>query len=82
MAKPQQQTTPDYVAYYRVSTRKQGETGLGMQAQEACVESFAQFGGGRIIARFYRGRERAPGRTRTAPSWRKPRPVPAAPGPP
>jgi DNA invertase Pin-like site-specific DNA recombinase len=23
-----------------------------MQAQEACVESFAQFGGGRIIARY------------------------------
>jgi DNA invertase Pin-like site-specific DNA recombinase len=52
MTKPLQSATPDYVAYYRVSTSKQGETGLGMQAQEACVESFAQFSGARIIARF------------------------------
>jgi len=52
MAKSQQQATPEYVAYYRVSTSKQGETGLGMQAQEACVESYAQFSRAKIIARY------------------------------
>lgn len=27
-----------FVAYYRVSTDRQGERGLGMEAQAACVE--------------------------------------------
>jgi DNA invertase Pin-like site-specific DNA recombinase len=30
------------VAYYRVSTKKQGESGLGLEGQEACVKQFCQ----------------------------------------
>ncbi len=40
------------VAYYRVSTDKQGERGLGMEAQTACVEQFVQAHDGRILASF------------------------------
>jgi DNA invertase Pin-like site-specific DNA recombinase len=38
------------VAYYRVSTAKQGTSGLGMQAQRAAVESFCASRGWEIIA--------------------------------
>ena len=32
------------IAYYRVSTDKQGETGLGMQAQKAAIDKFLNNG--------------------------------------
>src|SRR5208337_4847209 len=38
------------VAYYRVSTRKQGESGLGLEAQQSCVADFASYGQHEIIA--------------------------------
>ena len=32
----------DIIAYYRVSTKQQGESGLGLEAQEAAVQSYAR----------------------------------------
>src|SRR5947209_3486766 len=40
------------VAYYRVSTRQQQRSGLGIEAQRAAVERFAQVESIRIIAEF------------------------------
>ncbi len=39
-----------YVAYYRVSTKGQGQSGLGLQAQRQTVEKFCE--NGRIIAEY------------------------------
>ena len=33
-----------YIAYFRVSTRKQGESGLGLVAQQSAVRKFLQPG--------------------------------------
>jgi len=41
-----------YVAYYRVSTRKQGRSGLGLDAQQHSVEEHLRQAGGRIIKAF------------------------------
>ncbi len=40
-----------YVAYYRVSTAKQGKSGLGIEAQQAAVQKF--IGEGTLLAEFY-----------------------------
>ena len=40
-----------YVAYYRVSTQRQGQSGLGLEAQRTAVNSFAQ-GKGEIVAEY------------------------------
>jgi len=42
----------DYVAYYRVSTERQGVSGLGLDAQQEAVEGFAAREKARIVARF------------------------------
>lgn len=38
-----------YVAYFRVSTKKQGASGLGLEAQEAAVKAFIDREGGTLV---------------------------------
>ncbi len=40
------------IAYYRVSTRKQGNSGLGLDAQRQAVQSLARREGAKVIAEF------------------------------
>ena len=40
------------IAYYRVSTQKQGRSGLCLEAQRKAVSSFAEAGGLEIMAEF------------------------------
>ncbi len=41
-----------FVAYLRVSTVRQGESGLGLEAQRAAVEAFSRQHGGAIVASY------------------------------
>lgn len=41
-----------WICYYRVSTTKQGESGLGMDAQHSAVTRYIEAHGGAIIAEF------------------------------
>lgn len=41
-----------YVAYLQVSTVRQGESGLGLEAQRAAVEAFARQHGGAIVGSY------------------------------
>ena len=41
-----------FVAYYRVSTARQGQSGLGLEAQQDAVQRLVEFKGGEIIASF------------------------------
>jgi DNA invertase Pin-like site-specific DNA recombinase len=43
---------PDIISYYRVSTRKQGDSGLGLEGQQSAVEAYAKATGGRIVATY------------------------------
>ncbi|MGH1430465.1 MAG: recombinase family protein [Neptuniibacter sp.] len=41
-----------YIAYYRVSTDRQGQSGLGLEAQETTVQGFLKSHGGRLVESF------------------------------
>lgn len=43
---------PGFIAYYRVSTDKQGRSGLGLEAQQEAVERYVRTAGGRILDVF------------------------------
>ena len=64
------------IPYYRVSTRKQGESGLGLEAQQSCVADFARYGQHEIIAGY---QEIETGKRRTGPSWPRRSPTPSEP---
>ena len=46
------QSNNRFVVYYRVSTKQQGESGLGLDAQKAAAEAYIKQHGGEIIAEY------------------------------
>ena len=41
-----------FIAYYRVSTAKQGRSGLGIEAQQAAVERYLNGGNWKVVETF------------------------------
>ena len=50
--KQQKQNNNRFVVYYRVSTRQQGQSGLGLEAQKAAAEAYVKESGGEIIGEY------------------------------
>ena len=44
--------TDRVVAYYRVSTKRQGESGLGLEGQQAAVQEFARRAGSELVTSY------------------------------
>ncbi len=40
------------IAYYRVSTKRQGRSGLGLEGQQAALDAFAKRNSGKIVATY------------------------------
>ena len=64
------------VAYYRVSTKRQGRSGLGLAAQQSAVQAYAD-GRGNVIAEYT---EVETGKRPIGRNWRKPWHMPARQG--
>ena len=47
-----QEGSDRFIVYYRVSTKRQGESGLGLDAQREAAESYVRQQGGKIIAEY------------------------------
>lgn len=47
-----QNAPQSFVAYYRVSTQKQGKSGLGIEAQKVAVAQYVSRNGGKVAAEF------------------------------
>jgi DNA invertase Pin-like site-specific DNA recombinase len=45
-------TVPDFICYLRVSTQRQGQSGLGIEAQRSAVEAYIRQTGGTLLKEF------------------------------
>jgi hypothetical protein len=68
------------VSYLRVSTAKQGRSGLWIEAQREVLTRFAEAEGFIVVEEFIESRPaRVPVPSNTARAWRQPSPLPVAP---